>query len=615
MKLVWKKFLGILLCLVLAVGLLQGMSLAAWAASYASDLNFSVLQYGDTIDASSADIRITNDFGFEVYALIFNVIPDNGGPYTIVDDGHSFTLPAGYRYTVIEVQNDSPTVDRCFVTFSPNVKVDPPAASAVYGQTLADVALTNPAGNTAGTWEWEDDLSTSVGSVGDHIFKAMFTPADTTNFNSVRDIDVVVSVGKANSAVASIPAAKDLTYSGSAQELVTPGTGIGGTMKYALGNAFVSLAPYTTAIPTAAEPGLYYVWFKVIGDENHYNSPAKCAMAIIRGSVSALVTFAVENGSWDDGTTDPKIVLLSGVEENALKLSADQIPAVGSRPDENYQAGSWDVVPDTANVIAADTIYTYTYERADEETVSGTDGTDDTDEVLQSGSVGAAVLTLQRLLASLGYFNGDLDGIFGAATEAAVRAFQTANDLYADTIVGPRTWEALRYVPSETDPLEPEQQGVPVSETYLSFGSTGEAVVSLQQALASLGYFYGTADGVFGCVTDAAVRAFQYDSGLYPDGIVGPRTREALREPSSGIITPEPLQKGACIYRMDLAIGSMGEEVEALQRALTILGYFYGEIDGYFGPVTGEAVMALQSDFGLNPDGVVGAATRAILGL
>ena len=163
---------------MLAVGLLQGMSLAAWAASYDSDLSFSVLQYGDIIDAGNADIRITNDFGFEVYALISNVVPENGDPYTTVNDGQSFTLPARYSYTVIEVQNDSPVVDRCYVTFRPNVKVDPPAASAVYGQTLADVVLTNPAGNTAGTWEWEDDLSTSVGNVGDHIFKAVFTPAD-----------------------------------------------------------------------------------------------------------------------------------------------------------------------------------------------------------------------------------------------------------------------------------------------------------------------------------------------------------------------------------------------------------------------------------------------------
>jgi hypothetical protein len=61
---------------------------------------------------------------------------------------------------------------------------------------------------------------------------------------------------------------------------------------------------------------------------------------------------------------------------------------------------------------------------------------------LRAGSRGPAVETLQRLLAQLG---GGIsaDGIFGAATEGAVRAFQTREGLTVDGIAGPITKAAL----------------------------------------------------------------------------------------------------------------------------------------------------------------------------
>ena len=57
---------------------------------------------------------------------------------------------------------------------------------------------------------------------------------------------------------------------------------------------------------------------------------------------------------------------------------------------------------------------------------------------------GDDVRAAQQRLRDLGYAQvGEADGIFGPNTEAAVRAFQTLNDLAVDGVVGPRTWERL----------------------------------------------------------------------------------------------------------------------------------------------------------------------------
>lgn len=68
----------------------------------------------------------------------------------------------------------------------------------------------------------------------------------------------------------------------------------------------------------------------------------------------------------------------------------------------------------------------------------------------------------------------------------------------------------------------------PPRAPLLGPGAEGPAVVALQHRLAGLGYWLGPSDGVFGEATEQAVFALQKAAGIGVDGIVGPRTRQAL---------------------------------------------------------------------------------------
>lgn len=129
----------------------------------------------------------------------------------------------------------------------------------------------------------------------------------------------------------------------------------------------------------------------------------------------------------------------------------------------------------------------------------------------------------------------------------------------------------------------------------LQAGSTGEDVRRLQRILVMLKFLdYTGIDGSFGPVTENAVKAFQQSKGLSADGIAGPLTWQALPADPD---TPE------------LADGSSGSEVGAMQQVLLNAGLYGGPVDSDFGPNTDAAVRAYQTQRGVTVDGVVGDET------
>lgn len=139
---------------------------------------------------------------------------------------------------------------------------------------------------------------------------------------------------------------------------------------------------------------------------------------------------------------------------------------------------------------------------------------------LRPGKKGEKVSALQARLCELRYLTAYEceNGLFDEATEAAVRAYQQAAGLEATGELREEEQEALY-----------AEAAVPSPDwTLLRKGFSGEDVAALQQDLLELHLYEGTVDGVFGDVTEAALKAFQAKRGLEETGIVGMEVREEL---------------------------------------------------------------------------------------
>ena len=294
---------------------------------------------------------------------------------------------------------------------------------------------------------------------------------------------------------------------------------------------------------------------------------------------------------------------------------------------------------------------------------------------LQLNDEGEAVRRLQSDLSTAGFFNGSITGLYGLATESAVKDFQRSVGLDEDGIAGDFTLNSLAVFLERREP------------TVLELGQNGPEVAELQAQLIQAKVLrIPVPTGYYGSLTESAVKTFQNRMNLTEDGIAGPTTIAALRDfnrshnnrtgvtptqsttiRSNNILALEryllrqnfssqfveslldkissdleelqrelklrgfyrdqvdgvygPLTETAIIAysfaslipersNEPLRVGHQGDDVAELQSKLTTLGYYSGGIDGVFGPETEAAVINLQRNFFLAPDGIVGPDVR-----
>lgn len=135
--------------------------------------------------------------------------------------------------------------------------------------------------------------------------------------------------------------------------------------------------------------------------------------------------------------------------------------------------------------------------------------------IISYGDKSDVVLACQERLKELGYLTTKPDGQYGNDTVAAVKQFQSRNDLVVDGFLGPTTMVVLN--------------GSGAVANGMMIGESGDTVKRVQELLARYGYMSSSnCTGYFGEVTEAAVKEFQKKNGLLVDGNVGMKTMARL---------------------------------------------------------------------------------------
>ena len=136
----------------------------------------------------------------------------------------------------------------------------------------------------------------------------------TADGYAVASRNVSVTVEKAVAEGTAPQAAENLSYTGSAQKLITEGSTSDGVMKYSL----VQNGTYTDDIPAGTDTGTYTVWYKIIGDKNHKDSePASVKVTITPMKLSGVVSPKADGVNREYNKTDAaELTAVTFLKEN-----------------------------------------------------------------------------------------------------------------------------------------------------------------------------------------------------------------------------------------------------------------------------------------------------------
>ncbi len=457
------------------------------------------------------------------------------------------TLTLGTDYDVSGVFNSANVSSANKVTVTVTLKDTATAknyklASATYDVTGQSIAqATTPAaptglngvkGNALSTvtlrdgWTWVNG-STVMNTVGLQTFKANYTDA-AGNYASATDVDVAVNVMNKTDVSGKISFNDGtLVYTGAGQRYetasisgITAGTGVTWTYGYTAGTGTLD-----GGLPKTV--GTYTVTV-TYEDSLHYGTKS-VTLTIAQATPTGAPKFTKITSSGKTLGDAALVKAVSGPGDGfSVAGTVEWVDGSGtaladSTSVEANKSYGWKFTPADSNYKSiSGSVVVYTVRRVSHSGGAAADSAAAAaaQPTVYSGSRGESVKTLQAQLNAKGYNAGSVDGIFGRNTRAAVIAFQNANGLAADGIVGKLTWAKLY----DTTAALPAASTATGTQPMVYRGSRGDAVRRLQELLNKKGFDCGAVDGIFGSKTYAAVVAFQKANGLGADGIVGPLT-------------------------------------------------------------------------------------------
>ena len=153
----------------------------------------------------------------------------------------------------------------------------------------------------------------------------------------------------------------------------------------------------------------------------------------------------------------------------------------------------------------------------------------------------------------------------------------------------------------------------PVSHNYdcseYDKSSLIRSEIMLQAVLKNYGYYTSKIDGDFGPASNKALKEFQSSNNLVSDGILGKNTCKTLNNKAN--VVKKTIKASNSINKNSQKAKS--SEILNVQKRLSELGLYSGEIDGINGSRTKIAIKNFQNKAGLTPDGIIGPKTLSAL--
>lgn len=251
----------------------------------------------------------------------------------------------------------------------------------------------------------------------------------------------------------------------------------------------------------------------------------------------------------------------------------------------------------------------------------------------KKGDRSPSARALQERLASLGYFNHAITGLYGDVTEQSLKAFQLDFGLEepSDTL----TERTGAYLEAASERVSARDALI----TEVDRSSSPSAVLDAKRTLRFLGYYRGRTTGIYDDALASAILKFQQDNrlvggpGLPGAGRIGPITKRTVLKAWEKKIVASRAERLLLLVQVErklaesgrrperfAGMGEKGDHVTVLQKFLVARKYLSPQsISGWFGPQTLKAVLAYQLDRKVIPSsadpaaGFVGPATLATM--